>query len=193
VLEVALGWVAASQGQIIDGYLAKYRQDAGIAGLQGYFNSVMAWIDGVFTRAPDSEMRGLEWGRLYEEYRDTGYDPRFIDRRISELRGDPFVRNQKGIYEFLLGGEIQTQLLNVRLFDDRTKRLAYDQQTTAAKVAGRSNCSHCAVGHGANANKIWELKDMDADHVQAWSKGGNTDLANCEMLCSPHNRAKGNS
>ena len=193
VLEVALSWVAASQGHTIDGYLAQHRQDAGIAGLQGYFNSVMSWIDGVFIRSPDPEMRGLEWGRLFEEHRHKGYDPAALDARISDLRGDPAVHSRKGIYEFVLGGETQTQLLNVRLFDDRTKRQAYDRQTVAAKAAGRSNCSLCAVGHSANANKIWDLKDMDADHVEAWSKGGSTDLANCEMLCSSHNRAKGNS
>nr|WP_275439587.1 HNH endonuclease [Dermacoccus nishinomiyaensis] len=33
---------------------------------------------------------------------------------------------------------------------------------------------------------------MDADHVTAWSKGGETTLNNCEMLCIPHNRSKGN-
>ena len=193
VLEVALGWVAASQGQTIDGYLAQHRQDANIAGLQGYFNSVMAWIDGVFVRSPDPEMRGLEWGRLFEVHHQKGYDPAAMDVRISELRGDLAVHSRKGIYEFLLGGETQTQLLNVRLFDDRTKRQAYERQTVAAKAAGRSNCPLCAVGHSANAAKIWDLKDMDADHVAAWSKGGSTDLANCEMLCSSHNRAKGNS
>ncbi len=193
VLEVALSWVAASQGQTIDGYLAQHRQDTNIGGLQHYFNSVMAWIDGVFVRSPDAEMRGLEWGRLFAEHHDKGYDPAAMDARINELRGDPAVQSRKGIYEFLLGGETQTQLLNVRLFDERTKRLAYERQTVAAKAAGRSNCPLCAVGHSANASKIWNLKDMDADHVEAWSKGGNTALENCEMLCSSHNRAKGNS
>lgn len=33
---------------------------------------------------------------------------------------------------------------------------------------------------------------MHADHVTAWSKGGLTKLDNCEMLCRPHNLAKGN-
>jgi len=193
VLEVALGWVAASRGQTIDGYLAQHRQDASIVGLRDYFNSVMSWINGVFIRSPDPEMRGLEWGRLFEEHHHKGYDPAAVDLRIQELRADLAVRSQKGIYEFVLGGETQTELLNVRLFDDRTKRLAYDRQTAAAKAAGRSNCSLCAVGHSANASKIWNIKDMDADHVEAWSKGGRTDLANCEMLCSPHNKAKGNS
>lgn len=33
---------------------------------------------------------------------------------------------------------------------------------------------------------------MDADHVTAWSKGGATDIKNCQILCKTHNRAKGN-
>ena len=193
VLAFALEWVAASQGMTVEGYLAQHRQDTSIAGLQNYFNSVMSWIDGVFIRAPDAEMRGLEWGRLFEEYKHKGYDPSAIDARINELRGDPAVVGRKGIYEFILSGESKPELLNVRLFDDKIKRQAFDKQTIAAKAVGHSNCPLCAVGNNANATKIWDLKDMDADHVKAWSKGGSTDLANCEMLCKTHNRAKGNS
>jgi len=33
---------------------------------------------------------------------------------------------------------------------------------------------------------------MDADHVAAWSKGGGTDIKNCQVLCKTHNQAKGN-
>jgi hypothetical protein len=193
VLEVALSWVAASQGMKIDSYLAKHRQDTGIAGLQGYFNSVMSWIDGVFKRAPDPEMRGLEWGRLYEVHHHKGYDPTAIDTRIDALLGDDAVRKKAGIYEFLLGGETETRLLEVRLFDDRTKKQVFEAQTATAKAAGRSNCPLCAIGNNANANKVWKLAEMDADHVSAWSKGGKTDLTNCEMLCKSHNRAKGNA
>jgi hypothetical protein len=190
VLEVALEWVAASKGQTVDAYMAEHRHDPGIAELQGYFNSVMSWVDGTFSRSPDKEMCGLEWGRLYEIYRHRGYDPAALDARIDALRSDEAVQDRRGIYEFVLGGETETQLLNVRLFDLKTKRAAYDRQTRAA--AGKSNCPLCAVGGNANATKIWKIEDMDADHVQAWSKGGSTDLANCEMLCVTHNRAKGN-
>lgn len=192
VLEVALDWVAASQGIEIDGYLARHRQDASIVAFESYFTSVIDWISGVFSRSPDSEMRGLEWGRLYEAHHHKGYDPAHIDARVNELREDPAVYAPRGIYEFLLGGETEKQLLDVRLFDEKTRRLAYERQTNPAKAAGRSNCPLCAAGDNANANKIWTLKEMDADHVSAWSKGGNTDLSNCEMLCVPHNRAKGN-
>lgn len=192
VLEVALHWIAASKGVSIDRYMADHRHDKSIDELKGYFTSVIDWIDSVFISPPDKEMRGLEWGRLYEEYHNTPFNAAIIATKLSDLQGDPSVHNPKGIYEFLLGGEKQTQLLGVRLFDDKTKRHAYQQQTSAAETAGISNCPLCAVGHSANAKKIWALKDMDADHVSAWSKGGSTDISNCEMLCVTHNRAKGN-
>lgn len=192
VLEVALSWIAASKDVSIDRYMADHRHDKSIDELKGYFTSVIDWIGSVFSRSPDKEMRGLEWGRLYEEHHSKPYNATAIEARLVELRSDPAVHNAKGIYEFLLGGEKQTQLLDIRLFDDKTTRQAYQRQTSAAEAAGKSNCPLCAVGHTANATKIWVLKEMDADHVSAWSKGGSTDISNCEMLCVTHNRAKGN-
>jgi hypothetical protein len=85
---------------------------------------------------------------------------------------------------------VDTKLLEVRIFDEATKKTVYTKQTAEAEKNGVSNCSHCAIGHDANKNKIWKLADMDADHVEAWSNGGATDIANCEMLCKTHNRAK---
>jgi hypothetical protein len=192
VLEVALAWVAESKAKTISGYMADHRTDGNIEELKSYFASVIDWVGGVFIRSPDSEMRGLEWGRLYEMYRNTAYNPAAIDARVDELWGDPAVHNRKGIYEFLLSGEEDTQLLNVRLFDERTKAIAYKQQTEAAETVGTSNCPLCAVGSNSNKTKVWGLREMDADHVAAWSKGGATDVSNCEMLCVTHNRAKGN-
>ena len=78
------------------------------------------------------------------------------------------------------------------MFDEQTKALAYQRQTKKAKDAGASNCPLCAIGDNANNTRIYKQDEMDADHVAAWSKGGNTDLENCEMLCKTHNRAKGN-
>lgn len=192
VLEAALSWIATSKDVSIDRYMAEHRHDIDLDELKNYFTSVIDWIGSVFIRSPDKEMRGLEWGRLYEEHHSKPYNPAALEARLVELRSDPAVHNSRGIYEFLLGGEKQSQLLDVRLFDDKTIRQAYQQQTTLAEAAGKSNCPLCAVGHSAEATKIWTLKDMDADHVSAWSKGGSTDLSNCQMLCVTHNRAKGN-
>lgn len=192
ILEEALDWVASSQGLSIDAYLAQHRLDTDNAELRTYFNSVIDWVGAVFTRPPDREMRGLEWGRLYEEHHGTSYSATKIEARVNELRADPAVHSSKGIYEYLLGGETKPQLLDIRLFDAKDKRVAYEQQTTKAKADGVSNCPLCAIGGDSNKDRIYKLNEMDADHVTAWSKGGSTNLSNLTMLCVPHNRAKGN-
>jgi len=192
ILEEALDWVASSQHESIDAYLAQHRHDSDIAGLQTYFASVIDWIGSVFIRPPDKEMRGLDWGRLYETYHSCPYKAAEIDEAVDALRADEFVKSARGIYEYLLGGETSPQLLDIRLFDEKTKRAAYAQQTQAAEAAGVSNCSLCALGTDNNKARIYKQNEMDADHVTAWSKGGATDLKNLTMLCQPHNRAKGN-
>ncbi len=184
----ALEWV--SKGNSSD-YMSRHRYDKNINELKTYFNSVIEWISGVF-KDVESEMRGLEWGRLYETYHRTAYDPAKVSEAVHQLYADPYVKNRKGIFEYLLGGAADTKLLDVRVFDEATKKSVYARQTAEAEAAGTSNCPLCAIGHDANKTKIWKLAEMDADHVTAWSKGGATDIKNCQMLCKTHNRAKGN-
>ncbi len=187
-LERALEWV--SKGNINE-YMSRNRFNDNINELKIYFNSVIDWVSGVFIDV-ESEMCGLEWGRLYETYQNQPYNPQIVSEQIKKLYADPYVKNRRGVFEFILGGSIDTKLLNVRVFDEATKKTVYTKQTTEAEINGTSNCSLCAIGHDANKIKIWNLKDMDADHVTAWSQGGATDIQNCEMLCKTHNRAKGN-
>jgi hypothetical protein len=186
--ERALDWV--SKGNI-DDYMSRHRKDKNIKELKTYFNSVIDWVSTVFVDV-EGEMRGLEWGRLYEEYHKTAYSPAKVSKEVQKLYGDPYVKNRKGIFEYILGGSADTKLLDVRVFDDATKKTVYSTQTAKAEANGKSNCPLCAIGHDANKSKIWKLNEMDADHVAAWSKGGATDIKNCEMLCKTHNRAKGN-
>lgn len=192
VLEVALKWVSSSKSVSLERYMADHRHDTGISELKAYFTSVIDWVGGVFKRAPDKEMCGLPWGAWYEIYRNTAYDPDSVDTRVQELYEDSSVRSRKGIYEFVLGGETDTRLLDVRFFEESTKKEAYKRQTDAAKAAGTSNCTSCVIANNANKAKIWTYKEMDADHVTAWSKGGSTSASNCEMLCRHHNQSKGN-
>lgn len=187
-LATALNWV--SKGNV-GNYMSDHRRDNNINELKNYFNTVIDWTSSVFVGV-ESEMRGLDWGRLYESYHTQAYNPSDVSVQVQKLYGDPYVKNRKGVFEYILGGSSDTKLLNVRVFDDATKKAVYAKQTAEVREKGVSNCSYCAIGHEANSTKIWELKDMDADHVSAWSKGGGTDIANCEMLCKPHNRAKGN-
>lgn len=187
-LECALDWV--SKGDIGD-YMSRHRFDKNINELKKYFNSVIDWVSSVFIDV-ESEMRGLDWGRLYETYHHTSYNPAQVSKEVQKLYADPYVKNRKGIFEYVLGGSVDTKLLEVRVFDEATKKSVYSAQTKKAESSGKSNCPHCAIGHDANKNKIWKIGEMDADHVTAWSKGGATNIKNCQMLCKTHNRAKGN-
>ena len=187
-LERALEWVSKDN---VSEYMSRHRFDTNITELKDYFNSVIDWVSTVFTDV-ESEMKGLEWGRLYETYRKKPYNSKTVSAEVKKLYGDPYVKNRRGIFEFILGGSVDTKLLEVRVFDDAIKKSVYTKQTVEAEKKGVSNCPLCALGHDSNKTKIWKLAEMDADHVTAWSKGGATDIKNCEMLCKTHNRAKGN-
>ena len=172
-------------------YMSRHRFDTSINEVKTYFNTVIDWASSVFAEV-ESEMRGLEWGRLYEAFHEKAYSPAEVGKQVQALYGDAYVKNRKGIWEYVLGGSTDTKLLQVRVFDDATKKATYASQTKAAESDAVSNCAHCALGHDANRSKVWALTDMDADHVAAWSKGGKTSADNCQMLCKTHNRAKGN-
>lgn len=188
ILETALDWVSMGD---IDGYMAKHRNDTGIDELKNHFETVIDWIDSVFEYT-GNEVCGLDWGRLYRQYHANAYAKDEVTKRVDELLSDAQVTNKRGIFEYILGREQDTSLLNVRVFDERTKKTVYDAQTKAAVAKGISNCPLCAIGHDNNAGRIYRITEMDADHVTAWSRGGATDAANCQMLCRTHNRAKGN-
>ena len=188
LLERAFDWV--SKGNIVD-YMSRHRFDNNITELKNYFTSVIDWASTVFIDV-ESEMRGLEWGRLYETYRKQPYNPKNVSEELKKLYADPYVKNRKGIFEYILGGSTDTKLLEVRVYDEATKKSVYANQTTEAEKKSVSNCPLCAIGHDSSKTKIWKLAEMDADHVTAWSKGGATDTKNCQMLCKTHNRAKGN-
>lgn len=187
-LATALEWV--SKGNV-ERYMSVHRHDTTIHEIKTYFETVINWVDTLFDDVY-AEMQGLNWGELYERYHVTAYNHSTLSEKVRELMHDDFVTNRKGIFEFVLDGCANTKLLNVRVFDKTTIKKVYSQQTASAKMNDTSNCPLCAIGHDANRKRIWKLEEMDADHVAAWSKGGETTIANCQMLCRTHNRAKGN-
>ena len=187
-LERAFDWV--SKGNIGD-YMSQHRFDTNITELKNYFTSVIDWVSTVFIDV-ESEMQGLEWGRLYETYRKQPYNSKTVSEEVKKLYADPYIKSRKGVFEYILGGSVDTKLLEVRVFDEATKKSTYAIQTAEAEKNGISNCPLCAIGNNSNKTRIYKLKEMDADHVTAWSKGGKTATSNCEMLCKTHNRAKGN-
>ena len=187
-LRTALNWTRDGH---IDEYMSGHRYEPEISEIKNYVESVTDWIVSIF---PDlqPEMKGLDWGKLYRRYHSQSFDKEQTAKKTEELLSDFYVKDKKGIYEYVLGGCQDNKLLNVRVFDEVTKKSVYKTQTELAKQNHVSNCPLCAVGSDSNKERIWDLSEMDADHVTAWSKGGATDISNCQMLCKTHNRAKGN-
>ena len=188
ILETALDWV--SNGNI-DNYMALHRNDTDISELQNHFDTVIDWVDSLFDYT-GSEMSSVNWGNLYRKYHDNSYSKNKITERVEELMADTQVYDKKGIFEFILGGEKDYKLLNIRVFDERTKKAVYERQTREANSKGVSNCQFCAITRNSNSKRIYKFKEMEADHVTAWINGGSTDISNCELLCKSHNAAKGN-
>ena len=171
--------------------MSLHRNDNNIDELKNHFDSVMDWISSIFDYT-GKEVRGREWGKFYNLYHKNPYDKEYVTKRVNELLADKNVTDNNGIFEYILSGENSPQLLDIRLFEDSIKTAKYALQTQEAKEKNTSNCPDCVLENKTNAKKIWELEEMDADHVTAWSKGGKTDIDNCQMLCRRHNQLKGN-
>ena len=187
-LETAISWISKDN---IKQYMADHQNDENAEELWVHFRNIIERVQSVFPKYY-SKMKGLNWGQLYDKYHTNDYDPTEVGKLTQKLFDDLFITNPRGIFEYVLGGEKDKKLIAIRIFEDNVKRAVYAKQKTVAETKEVSNCPLCAVGNNANKNKIWTIDEMDADHVTAWSKGGGTDIKNCEMLCITHNRAKGN-
>lgn len=176
ILERAIIWkVGSKAAEYIEKYMAHQKQN-GVKNadeLWLYFNNVIEWVKAKFPKYR-KEMKGLEWGFLYNRFKDKTLDANELEEKISLLMKDSEVNNKKGIYEYLLSGD--EKFLNLRAFDDDIKREIYEKQNGI--------CPHCG--------EKFKIEDMDADHIIPWSKGGKTVRENCQMLCAECNRKKGN-
>ena len=194
ILATALKWISKKHNIAIDRYMSEHRFDDNADELIRYFTSVIDWASDTFL-GNHKELCGLEWNELYERFSSTPMSVDAITDRVDELFADESVKNKRGIFEYVLSeliGDKNYQLLDIRIFEQSTIKAVYYRQTNYAKLHNISNCPLCALSETNNKTKIYTIKEMDADHVTAWSKGGETSADNCEMLCRMHNRAKGN-
>lgn len=179
-LETALKWI--SHGEIAD-YMAKHQHDPNANELWSYFRNVVNWAADTFTTYR-SEMKGIAWGALYDQFKDAVYDTAALEAEVGKLMQDDEVEAKKGIYTYVLTGDERT--LNLRQFGNAERRGAYERQH------GRcANGKKCKTPNNGNGDKVFDIREMDADHITPWSKGGKTTAQNCQMLCIPCNRSKG--
>jgi hypothetical protein len=169
-LEAALDWI--SKGSI-ENYMAKHQHDPNASALWRYFNDVIEWVKATFT-VYRKEMKGIEWGTLYNIYKDEVYDTKKIEKQIQKLIDDDDVQSIKGIYLYILTED--EKHLNLRQFDDKIKRKIYERQ--------KGKCPKC------RKDKTYEINEMEADHIKPWHEGGHTTEDNCQLLCKDHNRRK---
>lgn len=179
LLEKALKW---KSGGKIEQYMSDHQHDQNANELWTYFQNVIWWVQQTFTTYR-KEMKGVEWGPLYDSYKDQQFDTDDLERRTAELMQDPDVTKRKGIYTYLLTGE--ERHLSIRQFDDRDKRAAYERQNRKC-----ANGSRCRTPGNDDGHHVFDIGEMEGDHIKPWSKGGKTIAENCQMLCIPCNRDK---
>lgn len=168
LLEKALSWI--SKGNIEE-YMSVHQHDPNANELWTYYRNVIEWVSLTFTTYR-KEMKGIDWGKLYDKFKDEIYDTDKLEQEIQKLMMDDDVSNKKGIYSYVLTHD--EKYLNIRTFTESQKRTAYERQ--------EGICPIC--------KNHFELKEMHGDHITPWSKGGKTIPENCQMLCADCNRRK---
>lgn len=168
-LHTILKWKTDNQ---IQQYMAVHQHDPNANELRLYFQNIISWVETVFPKYR-SEMKGIEWGFLYNKFKDLAIDSKAVEEKITALMQDDDVTDKKGIYEYVLSGE--ENHLNIRKFTPNQKREAYERQNGI--------CKEC--------KKYFEIGEMEGDHITPWHLGGKTISENCQMLCMECNRRKG--
>ncbi len=177
-LETVLKWLATREGLSVEQYMAQHAGDANADREWQYFQEVVAWVERLFP-IYRKEMKGVDWGLLFNRFKNESYSASQLEERVARLMEDDDVTNDRGVYEYVLGGE--EKCLNIRAFTKSMKRKAYERQ--------KGICPYCAAEHRAKVK--YELEEMEADHITPWSKGGATTVENCQLLCRDCNRRKG--
>lgn len=170
--ESALEWIGDAQGKTIEQYMAQHQHDTDADELWQYFQRVIQWVEMLFGRKYKKEMKGVEWGLLYNRHKDTTLTATAIGEQLAKLMADSDVQKKSGIFAYILDGDVHH--LGIRAFDANTRREVYERQ------GGR-----CAI-----CGKPFDIEVMEADHITPWVEGGRTISSNCQMLCRDCNRRK---
>ena len=75
-LETAISWISEEK---IESYMATHQHDPNATALWMYFQSVITWVNATFTNKRKKFMKGIQWGFLYNKYKDVVYDTKAIE------------------------------------------------------------------------------------------------------------------
>ena len=167
-METAIDWISSGN---IETYMANHQHDANANALWLYFQSVIGWVTGTFTTRRKF-MKGVDWGMLYNKYKDEVYDTKKIEEETARLIQDDDVQKKSGIYPYILTRD--EKYLSIRAFTDSMKQKVYERQGGKCPICG----------------KYFDISDMEADHIIPWHDGGKTTEDNCQLLCKHDNRTK---
>ena len=170
--EKALKWIGDKQNLTIEQYMAQHQHDTDADEIWQYYQDVIHWTEKLFGRKYKKEMKGVEWGLLYNQYRDTTLTATALGEEIAKLMADSDVQKKSGIFHYVFDHDIRH--LGIRAFDDNTKREVYERQGGICPICG----------------KHFDIEQMEADHITPWVEGGRTIASNCQMLCRDCNRRK---
>ena len=168
-LETAIKWISLGN---IEVYMSNHQHDPNASALWIYFQAVISWVEATFPNKRKKFMKGVDWGTLYNKYKDEVYDTDVLESEIAKLILDDDVSKKSGIYPYVLTGD--EKYLSIRAFSDAMRQKVYEIQ--------EGICTEC--------KEHFEISQMEADHITPWHVGGKTNEENCQMLCMNCNRRK---
>ena len=105
--------------------MAQHQFDPNANKLWAYFVSIITWIRSTFPKYR-REMKGLDWGAMFDEFGEGVYDTDVLEKQIHDLMEDDEIMKKSGIYRYVLSEDLRD--LSFRTFDKKQKREAYERQ-----------------------------------------------------------------
>lgn len=124
--------------------------------------------------------------RPISKYSTTPYDKRFgswrkaLEAFVDWINSDDDQNQEKNEVEEVTPEINQEEIV----FKHKTKRIPSERLKVQVLMRDGNKCRLCGITLTGD--------NIHFDHIVPWSKGGETELDNLQILCAPHNLAKGN-
>lgn len=172
ILAQVISWIMDTNikdDESICQYMEDHVLDKDASELWNYFNNVINWVTEIFPGVYDKGMKTVNWGKLYNEYKNIDIDPDEIADEFQELMEAKATKeldiSVAKICEYCISHD--DTLLKHRAFNEAQKTTLYNRQ--------KGICPDCG--------KHFLKSEMHAHHIVPWYNGGLTELDNGVMLC----------